>query len=47
MKEAQCGEVVIKEWSSQGAAQDDEEKEVVKRQETLSADYTIKTQERL
>jgi hypothetical protein len=43
MKRAECGEVIIKEWSSQGAVQDDEEKEVVTKQKTLGTDHAIKT----
>ena len=42
-KRAQSSEVIIKEWSSQGAVQDDEGKGVVKRQKTLSTDHAIKT----
>jgi hypothetical protein len=43
MKRAECREVIIKEWSNRGAVQDDEEKEVVKKQKTLGNDHAIKT----
>jgi hypothetical protein len=43
MKRAQSGEVIIKEWSRRGAVRDDEEKEDVKKQKTLSTDHAIKT----